>query len=110
MSQADPPSQTETSHETDAAPPSPAQPVPQSPTASFASEDLEDVDLRSPSDDSDYEFIEKSEATHSARNAHPDRAGKYPDQESSGSKAKSKGGKGKGSGSGKKSWRRGWFS
>lgn len=52
---------------------------PQSPAASFVSENLEDIDLRSPSDDPDYDFIDKSEAMHSARNAQPDRADKYPE-------------------------------
>lgn len=47
-----------------------------SPTAS-----LESIDLRSPSDDPDYDFIEVSEAVHSARNAQPDRKGKYPELE-----------------------------
>jgi hypothetical protein len=108
MSQAYPHSQAEPSHEGDAAQSSSVKE--QSPAASVLSEDLEDIDLRSSSDDPDYEFIEKSGATHSARNAQSDRADKYPDLVSSGSKGKSTGGKGKGSVSGKKSWRRGWFS
>ena len=57
---------------------------PQSPAASITSETLEDIDLRSPSDDPDYDFIDASEATHSARNAQPDRADKYPDAQAGG--------------------------
>ena len=45
--------------------------------------DLEEIDLRSPlpssDEDPDYDFINVSEATHSTRNAQPDRADKYPD-------------------------------
>ena len=45
--------------------------------------DLEEIDLRSPSpssdEDPDYDFIDISEAMHSARNAQPDRADKYPE-------------------------------
>jgi hypothetical protein len=72
---------------------------PQSPAASITSANLEDVDLRSPSDDPDYDFIETSEAMHSARNAQPDRAEKYPDA--------NVGGAGK---EAKKEKPRGWFS
>ena len=50
---------------------------PQSPAASITREKLEDIDLRSPSDDPDYDLIDASEATRSARNAQPDRADKY---------------------------------
>jgi hypothetical protein len=110
-SQAYPPSQPEPVPEADAVQSSPSKP--QSPASSVLSEDLEDVDLRSPSDDPDYDFIEHSEATHSARNAHPDRADKYPDMEvqpSSSRKEVGKGAKADGKSSGKKSWRRGWFS
>lgn len=73
---------------------------PQSPAASITSANLEDVDLRSPSDDPDYDFIETSEATHSARNAQPDRAEKYPDAKVGGA----------GEGAKKKKKPRGWFS
>jgi len=52
---------------------------PSSPAASITSQNLEDIDLRSPSDDPDYDFIDAAEATHSARNAQPDRADKYPE-------------------------------
>lgn len=75
---------------------------PQSPAASIKSENLEDIDLRSPSDDPDYDFIETSEATHSARNAQPDRAEKYPDAKA--------GGAGAGEETNKKEKPRGWFS
>ena len=40
--------------------------------------DLEEIDLRSPSDDPDYDIILPSEAVHSSRNAQPDHARKYP--------------------------------
>jgi hypothetical protein len=111
MSPAHPRSEPEPSHEGDVANSSPAKP--RSRASSVLSEDLEDVDLRSPSDDPDYDFIEYSEATYSARNARPDRADKYPDMEvqpSSSRKKVGKGAKADGKSSGKKSWRRGWFS
>lgn len=60
-------------------PPPKPQLHPSSPTSSITSQNLEDIDLRSPSDDPDYDFIDASEATHSARNAQPDRADKYPE-------------------------------
>lgn len=56
-------------------------PNPSTPTShahAYPDSDLESIDLRSPSDDPDYDFIEASEAVHSARNAQPDRKGKYP--------------------------------
>ena len=72
---------------------------PQSPAASITSANLEDVDLRSPSDDPVYDFIDASEATHSARNAQPDRAEKYPDAKAGGAGEETRKGKS-----------RGWFS
>ena len=88
---------------------------PSSPTTSPFPSKLSDIDLRSPSDDPDYDFIESAEATHSARNAQPDRADKYAELEG---KAKV-GGKGSGGG-GEEEWEvvdgekakkkgRGWF-
>lgn len=107
----DPP---QTLHEETAA--SSAAVQPNSRPASVASEDLEDIDLRSPSDDPDYDFIDKSEAMHSARNAQPDRADKYPElqaQSTPAAEQKGDGGKenakGKGSESEKKKRRKGWF-
>lgn len=89
------------------------QPQPASPAASFVSEDLEDIDLRSPSDDPDYDFIDKAEAIHSARNAQPDRANKYPELESgSAQKSEQAGGTKVAGDKGKvdaKKRRRGWF-
>ena len=77
------PPTTTTSEPTPQQPQQPPPPKPHlhpsSPTASITSQNLEDIDLRSPSDDPDYDFIETAEATHSARNAQPDRADKYPE-------------------------------
>ena len=39
---------------------------------------LEEIDLRSPQDDPDYDIILPHEAQHSSRNAQPDHASKYP--------------------------------
>jgi hypothetical protein len=39
---------------------------------------LEEIDLRSPRDDPDYDIISPHEAQHSSRNAQPDHASKYP--------------------------------
>ena len=83
---------------------------PQSPAASIASENLEDIDLRSPSDDPDYDFIDAAEATHSARNAQPDRADKYPEQANGAKVGGAGGGGGKGMEAKKKEKRQGWFS
>jgi hypothetical protein len=75
-----------------APPPKPhLHPSSPSPAPSLTSSLLEDIDLRSPSDDPDYDFIETSEATHSARNAQPDRADKYPELEKGGTEAGSVG-------------------
>ena len=59
-------------------------PNPQTPNSSAAPttarhphEALEDIDLRSPTDDTDYDFISPAEAPHSSRNAQPDHASKY---------------------------------
>ncbi|GAB7328487.1 hypothetical protein MBLNU13_g00456t1 [Cladosporium sp. NU13] len=87
---------------------------PQSPAASITSENLEDIDLRSPSDDPDYDFIDASEATHSARNAQPDRVDKYPEH-ADGAKVGGVGGAGeeakaKAVEAKKKQKPRGWFS
>ena len=83
---------------------------PQSPAASIASENLEDIDLRSPSDDPDYDFIDAAEATHSARNAQPDRADKYPEQANGAKVGGAGGGGGKEMEAKKKEKRQGWFS
>lgn len=88
------------------------QSQPKSPAESFVSADLSDIDLRSPADDPDYDFIDASEAMHSARNAQPDRADKYPEQAKA-SKAGSEQAGATDGGSSKaeaKKKRRGWFS
>jgi hypothetical protein len=41
---------------------------------------LEEIDLRSPRDDPDYDIISPHEAQHSSRNAQPDHASKYPNK------------------------------
>jgi hypothetical protein len=48
------------------------------PTASPSEEPLEEIDLRSPHDDPDYDIISPHEAVHSSRNAQADHASKYP--------------------------------
>ena len=83
---------------------------PQSPAASIASQNLEDIDLRSPSDDPDYDFIDAAEATHSARNAQPDRADKYPEQANGGKVGGAGGGSCREMEAKRKEKRRGWFS
>lgn len=90
--------------------------APVRPKSPATSEDLEDIDLRSPSDDPDYDFIDKEEAMHSARNAQPDRANKYPELEAQSTSTTEQtgeggkiSGKGKGSGGEKKKRRKGWF-
>ena len=67
--------------ETQQTPPPEPHLHPSSPAHSIKSENLEDIDLRSPADDPDYDFIDAAEATHSARNAQPDRADKYREQD-----------------------------
>lgn len=84
-------------------------------------EDFEDIDLedkvpRSSSDDPDYDIIDASEATHSARNAQPDRADKYPEREAHSlpvvghsDVGDAPDEKGKTRSSEPRNWRRGWF-
>ncbi|KAM0700342.1 hypothetical protein Q7P35_012063 [Cladosporium inversicolor] len=85
---------------------------PSSPARSITSANLEDIDLRSPADDPDYDFIDVAEAMHSARNAQPDRADKYPEQ-NKGAKlgsASVDGGEEVKAAEAKKKQGRGWFS
>jgi hypothetical protein len=89
------------------------QSPPRSPAESFVSADLSDIDLRSPEDDPDYDFIDASEAMHSARNAQPDRADKYPEQAKASKAGSEQAGATEGGSSSKaeaKKERRGWFS
>jgi hypothetical protein len=84
-------------------------PQPQTPPSSPTSGILSEIDLRSPSDDPEYDFIEACEATHSARNAQPDRADKYPELASVAAQ-KGLGDWIAGQVGVKKIWWRGWFS
>ena len=64
------------------APPNPQTPTNPSASATTPSPEgatkLEEIDLRSPHDDPDYDIISPHEASHSSRNAQPDHASKYP--------------------------------
>jgi hypothetical protein len=91
---------------------------PKSPASSFVSPKLDDIDLRSPADDPDYDFIDASEAMHSAHNAQPDRPDKYPElgkgsnprSEQAGTTDGADGGDDSKIGTKQKKQRRGWFS
>jgi hypothetical protein len=91
---------------------------PKSPASSFVSPKLDEIDLRSPADDPDYDFIDASEAMHSAHNAQPDRADKYPElgkgsnpgSEQAGTTDGADGGDDSKVGTKQKKQRRGWFS